>query len=169
MKQTLKYILSLVMENLKIAENKHGFILAINSGLVVITVGFFNSEIKLVIFLNWLVILFACISIFFCFLGLFARNIKFLDKYKNPKHINLLYYKDVSTFSELELIKCIIINYGFPKDYVVDNFEKDLAREIIVNSKIAIKKYKLFNISVVFLMVALFLDVSLMAIMGFIS
>ena len=169
MKQILKYILSLIMENLKIAENKHGVILAINSGLVVITVGFFNSTVKLVIFLNWLVILFACISIFFCFMGLFARNVKFLEKYKNSKHINLLYYKDVSTFSENELLKCIIMNYDFPKDYETDNFEKDLARQIIINSKVATKKFRFFNISILFLIIALFLDVCLMAIMGFMA
>ena len=52
--------------------------------------------------------------------------------------------------------------------YKVDGFEVDLSKCIVVNSKISYKKYKLFNISVIFLVLALLTDLILMAVVGFI-
>ncbi len=169
MKQILKYILAQVMESLKIAENKHGLILALNSGLVVITIGFFSSSIKIIVVLNWLVILFACLSIFCCFLGLFSRSIKIDLKIKNKNDVSLLYYKDLMNFTPEGLLKCIIINYNLPKDYNYDGFEYDLSKQIIANSKVAYNKYIFFNFSLIFLSIALTLDLILMALVGVIS
>lgn len=167
MKQMLKYILSLVMENVKIAENKHGLILALNSGLIVVTVGFFNSHFLIVIILNLFVLIFCGISILFCFLGLFARHVNFKKKNKIKGDLNLLYYKDIAEFGIIDYLKCIIINYNFPLDYKIDNFEEDLSKQIIVNSKIATKKFMFFNLSIAFLVAGLVLSVFLMAIVGF--
>ena len=169
MKQTLKYILSLVTDNLKIAENKHGMLLALSSGLVVITVGFFSYSNTIIIILNWLVIFFASLSIFCCFMGLFSRQIRLNFKHNMLNNISLLYYKDLALLSPTELLNCIIIQYGFPRDYVCDGFENDLAKQIIANSKVAYKKYLFFNYSVIFLGVALFLDIILMAIVGMVA
>lgn len=166
MKQMLKYILSVIMESVKIAENKHGLILALNSGLIALTIGFFNSKNLFLIIMNWLVVLFAGLSIFCCFLGLFARSESDEKLINNKKNPNLLYYKDVANFTPKELLKCIIINYNFPKDYSIDNFELDLSKQIVANSKIAYKKYRFFNFSLVFLGVAIFFDVALMGAMG---
>lgn len=162
----LKYILSIVLENMRVAEAKHSTILALNSGLIVITVGFFSSADIWVIILNWLVVLFASISILYCFLGLFARHIKEIEKEPHSQNINLLYFKDIAKFKEEEYLKCIIMQYNFPQDYKTDGFEFDLAKQIIVNSKIANMKYLNFNKSVVFLAIALFLDVVLMGAIG---
>ena len=167
MKQMLKYILSVVMESMRIAENKHGIILALNSGLIVITVGFFSSNILSVILLNLLVIIMCSISIIFCFLGLFARDISYRRQKHSLKNLNLLYFKDISNFAEKDYLNCIIKAYDFPKDYEPDNFELDLARQIVVNSKIATKKYKFFNQSVIFLVAGLVINIFLMSIVGF--
>lgn len=169
MKQILKYILSIVLDNLKMAENKHGVVLALNSGLIVITVGFFSSAKLVITLLNWLVILFASISIFCCFLGLYARNIKVSQKKNFTEKISLLYYKDLSAMSPEELLNCIIINYGLPNNYQYDGFEYDLAKSVIANSKIASKKYFFFNYSILFLSIAVFIDVILMLIVGIIN
>lgn len=157
------------MESLKIAENKHGIILALNSGLVVITVGFFSSGKLIVVILNWFVILFACLSIFCCFLGLFSRDIKIKFKKTNTNEMSLLYYKDIVNLYPEELLKCIIINYNFPENYQVDGFELDLSKQIIANSKVAYKKYLFFNFSLLFLSFALFIDLILMAVVGVIE
>ena len=169
MKQMLKYILTIVMENVKIAENKHGIILALNSGLIVITVGFFSSAEIIVVILNFFVTFFCAVSILFCFLGLFARNVGFERNKQCKKNINLLYFKDIVNFSEGDYLKCIIINYNFPSDYLIDGFDIDLARQIIANSKVALKKYKMFNKSVFSLALALTFAIVLMALVGFIQ
>src|SRR5574344_1191563 len=135
MKQMLKYILAVVTENLKFAESKHSFIIAINSGIIVVVTSFFMQNSGFYAVLIWFVLVFCGMSIFLSFIGLHARNILIKSKAKINKADNLLYYKDISKYSETEYLKSIIMQYEFPKDYQVDGFEIDLSKQIITSSK----------------------------------
>ena len=90
-------------------------------------------------------------------------------KIKDENNVSLLYYKDLMNFTPEGLLKCIIINYNLPKDYNYDGFEYDLSKQIIANSKVAYNKYIFFNFSLIFLSIALTLDLILMALVGVIS
>ena len=150
MKQTLKYILQYVLENLKMAETKHSIIIALNGGVVALSIAFVKTEISLLKYLNYLVLFFSGLSIIISFFALHARDVKVKIKAKKYSDNNLLYYNNLSILTSEELIKNIIKYYGYPDNYKIDNFEIDIASTIIANSKIVKRKFKLFNDSALF-------------------
>lgn len=150
MKQTLKYILQYVMENLKIAETKHSIIIALNGGVIALALGFTASEKLLVRYLDYAVLFFAGFSIIISFFALHARNINVKFKAKKYSDSNLLYFQNLANMRSEELLKNIIKYYGYPNNYKIDNFEIDLSSTIIANSKIVKRKFELFNKSTLF-------------------
>lgn len=167
MKQILKYTLGVVIENVKFSETKHSIIISLNGGIIVFTAGFFSSNVFEIAILNWSVLFFSGISMLISFAALHARFDKIKRKVKSRRINSLLYYKDISSLSEIDYLNRIIINYNFPKDYVIDEYEKDLAKEIIANARLAEIKYSLFNKTVFFLGVSLIIALVLFAVVGF--
>lgn len=149
MKQTLKYIYSVVFDNLKFAEGKHTLILTLASAVLAFATTFFAGNIIQNI-LSVASIIFALIAIFYSFIALVARNVKVRYK-KIQKNINLIYYKHIMSFDEKTYIDTIKKEYKFTNIYVPDEMDYDLARQIIVVSKLAYIKFLYFNFSVVFL------------------
>ena len=62
MKQTLKYIYSVLTENLKFAEGKHSILIALNSALAVFVSTYLTSQNIVVKLIACLIIIFAVIS-----------------------------------------------------------------------------------------------------------
>ena len=149
MKQTLKYILSFVMENMKIAETKHSVIIALNGGVIALALGFQNVNIYAK-YMSYAVIIFCALSIIISFFALHARSVAVKQKGRKYNDTNLLYYKNLADMTSEELIKNIIKFYDYPSDYKFDNFELDISSTIIANSKITNKKFELFNKSCFF-------------------
>lgn len=152
MKQMLKYILSLIIEQQKYAEQKHSIILTINSGIIVLTVGFFTNSGAVVLLLNFCALFLCGISLCINLVALYSRVIKI--KRQNLKSLvkcNMLYFGNIAYFSEEEFLKRIKHQYNFPESYEFDNFDMDLARQIIVNSRVVSIKHSLFNKSLGFL------------------
>ena len=52
-------------------------------------------------------------------------------------------------------IKKIQTDYSLPKSYKPDGFDNDLARQIIATSKVAKIKFRLFNVALTFLALAI--------------
>ena len=150
MKQTLKYILQYVIENLKMAETKHSVIIALNGGVIALSLGFIQSANLAVKYLNYAVLFFAGLSIIISFFALHARSVNVKFKAKKYADKNLLYFQNLAIMSSEELIKNIIKYYNYPANYKIDNFEIDIASTIIANSKIVKKKFQLFNDSAFF-------------------
>ena len=150
MKQTLKYILQYVIENLKMAETKHSIIIALNGGVIALALGFTSSENLIVRYLDYAVLFFAGLSIIISFFALHARSVNVKFKAKKYSDKNLLYYQNLAIMRSEELIKNIIKYYGYPENYKTDNFEIDIASTIIANSKIVKRKFQLFNDSALF-------------------
>ena len=96
MKQTLKYILSVIMDNLKFAEGKHSIIIALNGAIIVLCINFFSSQNLLILILNYGVIFFCGASIIISAMALLSRSIKLKGKKPRKENINLLYFKDLS-------------------------------------------------------------------------
>lgn len=169
MKQILKYTLNIVLENVRFSETKHSIIISLNGALIVFTAGFFSSKVFEIALLNWSVLLFSAISMLISFSALHSRFDKIKKDYKTKRINSLLYYRDISSLDTQDYLNRIIINYNFPKDYVCDEYEKDLASEIVANSRLAEIKYSLFNKSIFFLSMALILGIVLFAIVGFVQ
>lgn len=166
MKQTLKYILQYLLENIKIAESKHSVAIALNGAIIALTLTFLSSTSSQVRFLNWLVIFFCGFSIIISFFALHSRNVRVKSKFKKTDDKNLLYYKNLASMSSNELLENIILYYGFPQNYVVDNFDTDLALTIIASSKVVSAKYSLFNKSTMFSVVGILCALVMFAMVG---
>lgn len=155
MKQTLKYILDYVLQNLKIAESKHSVILALNGVIVAFAVNYLMNNYAYIRYIDYIVISLCGLSILTSFFALHARSIKVKDINKKIQKKNLLFYQNLANLNSLELVESIKTEYGFPKSYKADNFDLDLASTIIANSKIVQKKYQLFNKSALFCTLAI--------------
>lgn len=167
MKQTLKYMLAVVMENLKFAESKHGVIIALNGAIIVLCINFFSYQNIWISILNWCVILFCGISIVTSFFALLSRNILNKKKKAKTENVNLLYFKDISKLTYTELLYNVIKKYNFPEDYKYDGLDEDLCKQIVANAKVATLKFELFNKSMFFLILGLSCALIMCAMVGF--
>ena len=165
-KQTLKYILEYVLNNLKIAESKHSIILALNGVILAFAVNYLMHKNTFVRYCDYLVIALSGLSIISSFFALHARSIRVKDKQKNIQNKNLLHYKNLSYLTSLQLVESVKEQYNFPQKYKPDNFDLDLASTIIANSKIVEKKYLLFNRSTLFCTLAILSALAMFFIIG---
>jgi|LGVF01.2.fsa_nt_gb hypothetical protein len=169
MKQTLKYILSVVMENLKYAESKHSVALALSSGIIIFISSNLNTGSRLGTAFAWVSIILCAISIGFSFLALMSRNIKVTKRRgaKRPENTNLSYFKDISEYGVNNYLSAIIERYEFPDNYKPDGFEIDLAKQILINAKVTNLKFEFFNKSIRWLMSGVIFTVVMVAIIAF--
>ncbi len=153
MKQTLKYIYSVVFDNLKFAEAKHTLILTLASAVLAFATTFFsvNTIQNLLAIAS---VVFALIAIFYSFIALVARKVKIKQR-RIKNSFNLIFYKDILHFDDFGYIDAIKKEYDFTKIYKPDKMDYDLAKQIIAVSKLAYIKFLYFNFSVVFLMASI--------------
>lgn len=160
----LKEVFSLVNSWLTFAEAKNGAILSVFFGLLYAI----KEQIKnnnTLIFLLFLGIFLSLISFYpnihnFCIMNKF---LDFFAKRNKPNEIVKLFYADIAKkYIENGNIKTEEYLIDFSRDYIKNfqsnNFSilaKDYAKEIIINSKIALNKYQLFKLSLIILFVVL--------------
>ncbi len=167
MKQILKYIYSVLSENVKFAESKHSILIALNSALVVFISSYLVNNSIVIKFLTCLIIIFAIISLFFNFMALFSRKIKYEKNYSfKDNELNLIYYKHIINFSYDKYIKEIIRYYNLPKDYQPDGLDYDLSKQIIAISLVTNLKFTFFNVSLIFLFFELILTILNITLVG---
>lgn len=166
MKQTLKYILDYVLQNLHIAETKHSILLALNGVIVAFAVNYVMNKNAIVRYMDCIVLVLCGMSILTSFFALHARSIRVKDKQKKLQEKNLMYYQNLSTLTSQELVASIVKFYNFPASYTADNLDLDLASTIIANSKIVESKYQLFNRSTVFCTLAIICVLSMFVLVG---
>lgn len=155
MKQTLKYILQYVLENLKIAETKHSVIIALNGAIIALSLGFYSGGSGVVKYINYLVLFFAGVSIIISFFAIHSRSVNVKFKAKKYMDANLLYYKNLAEQTSEELLKNIIKYYNFPPNYKIDNFDIDLSSTIVANSRVTRSKFAMFNTSTFFCVISI--------------
>lgn len=154
MKQTLKYILERLVNMRKFAEDKHSITIALASGVIVFASYFFNSQRPEVIFISASSIVFALISVLYSFLALSAKRVKVKNITKKDDG-DLIDYKSVAEFGVENYLETIKNNYKFPKSYKFDQFDKDLAIQIISTAKVIKIKFSYFNIALIFLSISI--------------
>ena len=153
MKQTLKYIYSLVYDDMKFAESKHNIVLTISGIVLAFATTFLGSNIAQTLF-SIASIIFSLIAILYSFVALVSRNVKVKNK-REKKEFSLVAYKDIMRFDEKTYVEKIRKEYSFTHLYKPDKMDYDLAREIISVSKLAWLKFLYFNFSVVFLIMSI--------------
>lgn len=167
MKQTLKYIYSVLTENLKFAESKHSILIALNGALAVFICGYLVGTSVLIKFLTCVNIILVVFSLFFNFMALFSRKIKYLKNHKfKEKELNLIYYKHIINYSYDKYLEAIKKEYDFPEDYKFDGLEKDLSKQIIAISNVTNIKFTYFNYSLIFLLGELILTILIISLVG---
>ena len=149
MKQTLKYIYSVVYENLKFAEAKHTIVLTLAGAVLAFATTFFSDNLLQNLFAIASII-FSLIAIFYSIVALASRNVKLKLKKTNEKS-NLIYYKDIMRFDDIAYVNTIKKEYDFTNIYKPDNMDFDLAKRIIVVAKLTYIKLLYFNFAIVFL------------------
>lgn len=167
MKQTLKYIYSVLSENLKFAESKHSILIALNSALAVFISGYLTGTSLLIKFLTCVNIVFIVLSLFFNFMALLSRKIKYIKNKKfKEEELNLIYYKHIVNYSYDKYLEAIKKEYDFPKDYKFDGLDEDLSKQIIAISNVTNIKFTYFNYSLFFLFLELILSILTISLVG---
>jgi len=162
---TLEKRLETVFKNindwLKFAEQKNGALLVLNVGIVwgmTRIVSKAENIIYAIYVINVLGYIFIVLSAIICLFSFFPiltnqsfKISKLKKSYKDHSLFimeqsdkdNSLYFGDISKYKDSEYLRLISKKLGIKKTYT--DFEKDYANQIINNSKIAAKKYKLFR------------------------
>ena len=166
MKQTLKYIYERLLDNTKIAESKYAITIALASGVIVFASGFLSLDSLIGKTLSAGCIVFALISVLYGFVALSAKTIR-IPRKKHPKKIkNLMFYKNIIRFDEHSYVEEIKKRYNFPNAYKPDEFDFDLARQVISLAKVVYLKFLYFNLSLVFLILSVICGVVLIILIG---
>jgi len=150
MKQTLKYIYSVVYDDMKFAEAKHNIVLTFAGAVIAFATTFFGSNNIQTMFAVASII-FSLIAILYSFVALVARRVKIKQKKHLKKEPNLLSYKDIVLYNNDGYLDAVKKDYDFLKGYKPDKMDFDLAGEIIQTSKLAWIKALYFNLAVIFL------------------
>jgi hypothetical protein len=165
MKQTLKYILGVMTEHRKFSEDKHSITIALSSAVIVFFSSFMSNTNQLVQFLAALSIIFALISVLYSFLGLTVRRKK-TSVNRSIEEGNLLDYKDISKFETERYLQAIKKQYNFPNSLKFDDFDKNLANEVIAMAKTVSSKFLYFNFALLFLALGISCGVLMICLLG---
>ena len=87
-------------------------------------------------------------SAFLSFSALIAKIKHKLSEISLPKNDNILYFATVAHMTHEELLNKLKSEYNVSSENA--NLEKDLARQAIIVSQIAARKFRLFNIAISF-------------------
>lgn len=165
MKQTLKYILQRLTEHRKFAEDKHSITIALSSAVIIFFSSFMTNANQVVQFLSALSIIFSLVSVLYSFFALTAKRIKTKNK-NSLLEGNLMDYKDISKFNTEKYLQAVKKQYQFSNSLKFDDFDRDLATEVIAMAKTVKFKFSYFNIALLFLGIGISCGVMVIVLLG---
>jgi hypothetical protein len=144
----------------KFGETKNTTLIAFNGAIIIGMTKLMEGEINLYLkYYLGFVIAMCSISIFIGFSSMIAKIKHNPNNLSLQRNDNLLYFMTLAHMNHAELIKTITDQYkcngGNP------NHEIDLARQVIITSQIAVRKYKLFNVAIGFTFTGILTPMSL--------
>lgn len=148
MEENLRTIFANVNEWLKFAEAKNAALVAANGAALFGALGLLTGDKPLASWLHlYLIELAVCLLA-----GLVIAFISFLPEIQIPQARartprpgeNLLFYGDIALHSPDTYLNALRSLYGFQNDPAVP-IESHYAEQIVVNSRIAVRKYRRFN------------------------
>lgn len=149
MDDKLKAIFANVHEMVKFSEAKNALLIALNGSAILGVLKILSDAKICSILIKYYIYGF----IFFAILGLLISLLSFFPRIKLPWLLcegnpssddNLILYTDICKYNERIYLEALAKSMGEPlKNH--SQFEMFYANQIIVNSKIALRKYKLFR------------------------
>lgn len=132
---------------LSFSEAKNGALIALNVAIMAVLISMF----EVIPVLSAIIMILLIISSIICLLSFFP-NLKNSSEEKNvtsTANLNLLYFSDIYKIESVnKYIELIKLNYFQNKNVNVDyKLIYDLANEIMVNSRITVKKYEKFKVA----------------------
>ena len=152
MEARLRLIYSDVNDWLRFAEAKNGALLATDGALVLSALGLIDGRVFL---FRWAEFYFYSFVLLSSLSGLLSL-ISFLPQIEIPRirarspseaRDNLLFYGDICDYDTTTYLEALCTQYDYPLDSV-GPYEEDLAESIVVNSRISMRKYRLFRTAV---------------------
>ena len=152
MQKKLEYSLSLVIDWLKFAEGKNAMLIAANGATIfgVFTILSSNPDLdSMYKFYIFQALLFLFLSAVFCLISFVPQvDIPWLNSKKTPKeNDNLLAYADIANYNPELYLEAMCKQEAVNLEEV-GSFEKNLSQLIVLYSRIAMRKYALFNLAV---------------------
>jgi hypothetical protein len=152
MEDRLRFIYSDINDWLSFAEAKNGALLAANGALVVSALGLIDGKVFLYRWAEYYFysfVLLSSLSGLLCLISFLPQIEIPMVRARSPSdaHDNLLFYGDICDHDASTYLKALCSRYDFPLDRI-EPFERDLAESIIVNSRISMRKYRLFRAAV---------------------
>lgn len=145
----------------KFGETKNTTLIAFNGAIIVGMTKLASDNIN-----NWIhyylyfVIAMSIISIFICISSLIAKIKHTTNNISLTQNDNLLFFATLAHFTPEQLIKTLKEKYGCENSN--SNHENDLARQVIITSQIAARKFKLFNTAMSFTFCGILTPISLL-------
>jgi len=166
--ERLRYILISVNEWLKFAEAKNGALLAADIAILFGVFRLLNDSTvqRVVIYLAIFLIIVSAISSLISFIPQLKIS-SFTHKKRMEKETNLIFYGHIAKYEPQSYIEALYAESG-AEPVAITSIELDYAQQIIVNSRIAVRKYLCFNAGLwlTVLSLLLLLVVSLMSVMA---
>ncbi len=147
MEERLRFILSLVNDWLKFAEAKNGVLLAVDLGILVALSGSISSSL-----LPKVTMLFAIVLVFLAVVAVlvsFIPQTRLRNSIRAPATLqqgsSLLFFAHIAEYEPDSYMKALYSQIH-QDTTVVSSLELDYSGQIITNSRIALFKYRCFNI-----------------------
>ena len=152
----------------KFGETKNTALIAFNGAIILgMTKLLSEAQNDWLFYFLWYVIIMCGISIFICFSSLIAKIKHVPNDISLSRNDNLLYFATLAHMDHEELINKIKNQYDCESSNA--NHEKDLARQVIITSQIAARKFTLFNIAIGFTFAGLLTPLSLLIYKAFLD
>lgn len=161
-KELLKDLYKDVGEWLKFAEAKNGILLTITGVLLFGLLRMLPSnnewikQLENTLLLSSFILTVSILIILSSYIPMLNTN-KLQKKIRQLRDLNLLYYKDIATFTKEEYVKELENRYNITLKTEEENLIKDQVEQIISLSKIALRKYIFFNIGAFLVGISVFI------------
>jgi len=151
--ERLEYIFGNINEQLRFAENKNKYIISVSFGTITAVLFFeqyFTGTIGVIFLTNFFVMIFC--SLICSVLSFHSKFAIFDDLQKklsrSEKENNIVFFGHISNMD----VEDFLNRLGYD---LSDNYNKSIAHQIIINARIARRKFTMFNISLWFFIAAL--------------
>lgn len=161
MKQLLKEVYQDCIDKQKIAEAKNAGLVAFNGAVMLTIINLLINNKLNCIFQFYLIFALFCILVSIILnLAALCSILKHKGLKKSKQYNdNLLYFGTIANYSHVDYLNIIKTNYGFDENQSI--YHHDLAKQIIINSQISLRKFNLFNTAIKWTMAGIATPLSL--------
>lgn len=151
----------------KYGETKNATLIVFNGAIIVGMIKIINdTQVPYLSYFLFYIIAMCGISIFISFSALIAKVKNSINNRPFPSEDLSLFFATFARMRPDDLIRKLKTEYDCEPSNT--NYEMDLARQVIITSQIALRKFKFFNIAIAFTLAGLLTPISILVYKGFI-